>query len=52
MRVTRQLDDALVLPVLRSLTCVEGVEWPPRVREYLETACEKAGVALFTEHAS
>ena len=41
-----------VLPILRSLTCVEGIEFPPLVREYVEGGCEAAGVSLFTEYAS
>jgi len=46
------MDDALLLPALRSLTCVEGVTFPPLVLEYIETGCEAAGVGLFTEYAS
>ena len=46
------IDDSLVLPVLRSLTCVKGLEMPPLVREYVETGCARAGVPLFTEMAS
>jgi len=46
------MDDALVLPILRSLTCVKGLEMPPLVEEYTARACEKAGVPLFTEMAS
>jgi glutaredoxin 2 len=41
-----------VLPVLRSLTCVKGLEMPPLVREYVETGCARAGVPLFNEMAS
>lgn len=25
------IDDALVLAVLRNLSCVKGIEWPPKV---------------------
>jgi glutaredoxin 2 len=46
------MDDALVLPILRSLTVVQGIEWPPLVWDYVETACADAGVSLFTEYAS
>ena len=46
------VDDALVLPILRSLTCVRDLKWPPLVREYVDGMCEAAGVPLFTEHAS
>ncbi len=30
------MDDALVLANLRNLSCVKGVDWPPKVRENLE----------------
>eukprot|EP01047_Picozoa_sp_COSAG01_P090172 COSAG01_NODE_22081_length_872_cov_2.116429_2_plen_118_part_00 len=46
------IDDALVLPILRSLTCVRGIAWPPLVHEYVTRGCEAAGVSLFTEYSS
>ena len=46
------VDDVLLLPVLRNLSCVRGLEWPPAVREYLERHCERANVSLYFEHAS
>jgi len=45
------MDDILVLPNLRNLTCVKGVEWPPKVLEYVQKTCGKAGVKLYTEYA-
>jgi len=45
------MDDILVLPNLRNLTCVKGVEWPPLALEYVQKACGKAGVKLYTEYA-
>ncbi len=33
------MDDILLLPDLRSLTCVKGVVWPERVRRYVEGWC-------------
>lgn len=45
------MDDILVLPNLRNLTCVSGIVWPDKVRSYVESLCSKAGVALYTEHA-
>lgn len=32
----RSLDDILILPVLRNITCVRGIDYPPKVREYIE----------------
>lgn len=45
------MDDILVLPLLRNLTCVAGLKWPAQVRTYLESICGKAGVKLYTENA-
>lgn len=45
------MDDILVLPNLRNLTCVAGLRWPAAVDAYVERACSKAGVALYTAHA-
>jgi len=45
------IDDALVLPVLRNLSCVEGVEWPAKVVAYLEKQCAKSNVKPFFEFA-
>jgi len=42
----------MVLPILRSLTCVRGIVWPPLVHEYVTRGCEEAGVSLFTHHAT
>ena len=46
------IDDALVLPILRSLTVVKGIEFPPLISEYLEGACASAGVGTFAKYAS
>lgn len=45
------MDDIEVLPLLRNLTCVADLDWPTEVRAYVELACAKAGVALYTAHA-
>jgi len=45
------MDDIIVLPNLRNLTCVKGVEWPPKALEYVQKTCGKAGVKLYTEYA-
>lgn len=45
------MDDVLVLPNLRNLTCVKGVKWPAGVRAYLEESCARAGISLYDEYA-
>eukprot|EP00310_Coccolithus_braarudii_P020599 CAMPEP_0183332920 /NCGR_PEP_ID=MMETSP0164_2-20130417/1976_1 /TAXON_ID=221442 /ORGANISM="Coccolithus pelagicus ssp braarudi, Strain PLY182g" /LENGTH=267 /DNA_ID=CAMNT_0025501735 /DNA_START=8 /DNA_END=811 /DNA_ORIENTATION=+ len=45
------VDDVLLIPVLRNLTCVAGLQWPPKLREYVETACAAADVELYTKFA-
>jgi len=45
------LDDVSILCYMRNLTCVKGLTWPPKVREYLERTCGEAGVNLYFEHA-
>ena len=46
------IDDALVLPILRSLTCVQDVKWSPTIRQYIDIGCGRAGLGLFTEYAT
>ena len=46
------MDDLLLLPDLRTLTAVPGIEWPPRVRQYVDVAFALAGVDLYDAHAS
>ena len=41
------IDDVKVLPILRNLTCVPGLTFPPRVKAYLELGCSKSGVSLY-----
>jgi len=45
------MDDVLVLPHLRLLTCVAGVAWPPKVAAYLESASARGGMDLYTAEA-
>lgn len=45
------MDDILLLPDLRQLSCVQGVEWPPRVRAYLDAACSKAPCKSYSSDA-
>jgi glutaredoxin 2 len=33
------MDDVQLLPELRQLSCVQGVEWPEAVRDYLDANC-------------
>lgn len=45
------MEDVLVFPVLRNLTIVKGIEWPPRVLDYVKTLAQKSGVNLYLERA-
>jgi len=45
------IDDVLVLPLLRNLTCVAGLEWPTLARKYVEMGSSKGGVKLYSEYA-
>ena len=40
-----------VLPVLRNLSCVKGIEWPERVLAYMQKTCRQAGITTYEEHA-
>ena len=46
------IDDAMVLPIIRSLTCVRGIKMPTKIKKYVEKGCAKAGVSLFTQYAN
>ena len=44
----RSWDDVLLLPELRTLTCVDGLRWPAWLKEaYLLPALEQAGVRSY-----
>jgi len=45
------MDDITTLPHLRTLTCVEGIKWPKKVRSYLQNAFEDTIAELYFEHA-
>jgi len=47
----RSMDDILLIPDLRTLTAVKGLQWPKKVKAYVEKSCRDAGVSLYTEHA-
>ena len=44
-------NDIEVLPTLRNMTCVGGLDWPPAVKAYVEAACAKAGVSTYFDEA-
>jgi len=41
------MDDVQLLPLLRNLSAVSAVQWPERVRAYVEAGCAAAGVRTF-----
>mmetsp|Transcript_17544 Transcript_17544/g.28053 ORF Transcript_17544/g.28053 Transcript_17544/m.28053 type:complete len:261 (+) Transcript_17544:91-873(+) len=41
------MDDVKILPDLRNMTCVQGIEWPEKIWEYVSKNCEAAGVTLY-----
>lgn len=45
------MEDVLVFPVLRNLTVVKAIEWPPRVLDYVNTLAQKSGVDLYSDRA-
>jgi len=45
------MDDILLLPDLRTLTCIKGIKWPRKVRKYLENAFEDTHADLYFKHA-
>jgi len=44
------MDDILVIPHLRSLTCVKGLKWPAKLRKYLENAFEDVKAELYFKY--
>lgn len=44
------LDDILVIPELREMTCVKGLVWPDKLRKYLENAFEDVAAELYFGH--
>lgn len=48
---TVSLEDILVFPMLRNLTCVRDVQFPPKVTAYLEKMSAQSGVALYFNKA-
>lgn len=45
------MDDVSILCYMRNLTCVKGLAWPARVRDYVERTCAEAGMSVYSAHA-
>ncbi|OOF41638.1 glutaredoxin, GrxB family [Rodentibacter mrazii] len=45
------LEDIVVFPMLRNLTCVRDIQFPPEVAAYLEKMSEQSGVELYFDKA-
>ncbi|MCQ9120886.1 glutaredoxin, GrxB family [Rodentibacter pneumotropicus] len=45
------LEDIIVFPMLRNLTCVRDIQFPPEVVAYLEKMSEQSGVDLYFDKA-
>jgi len=46
------MDDIEVLPHLRTLTCVKGLNWPQKTRLYLENAFKDTDAELYFKYAN
>ena len=47
----RSIDDIVLIPNLRTLTCVKGLRWPKKVKAYVENGCKDAGIETYSAHA-
>ena len=45
------LEDIIVFPVLRNLTCVKGIEFPPAVLAYITNMTKLSNVPLYFDKA-
>ncbi len=45
------LEDILLFPMLRNLTCVKGLQFPPNVADYVAKMAELSKVELYTDRA-
>jgi len=45
------LEDILVFPILRNLTCVKGIHFPPKVKNYVEIMSRLSNVPLYWDKA-
>lgn len=46
------LEDILLFPILRNLTCVKDLIFPDKVQAYISTMSQQSEVALYTEYAN
>lgn len=45
------MEDILLFPILRNLTCVKGLRLPSTIKEYVQTMAEQSQIGLYTEMA-
>lgn len=45
------LEDILLFPMLRNLTCVKDLSFPPKVKAYVEKMAELSKIDLYTDRA-
>lgn len=45
------IEDILLFPMLRNLTCVKGLSFPPKTQAYVETMAKLAQVELYFDKA-
>ena len=45
------LEDSIAFPVLRNLTCVKGIEFPPAVLAYVTNVAKLSNVSLYFDKA-
>lgn len=45
------LEDIIVFPILRNLTCVKGLVYPAKIQDYLVNMAEKSKVDLYSDRA-
>ncbi len=48
---TLSWDDICLFPILRNLTCVKGLKFPAKIKDYLQSMSEKSKVDLFFDKA-
>lgn len=46
------IEDILLFPILRNLTCVKGLVFPSKVADYVQTMANLSKVELYTQYAS
>ena len=48
---TYTYEDICLFPILRSLTCVKNLKFPPKVKNYLEKISRKSNVSLYSDRS-